>query len=284
MFFPRTSPLSLDESGLHSLWVALNTPILSVLELPPGPAMACIAIHAEKGGRRALTIAIRALRGGEVAFFTLDEDLSQDGAVPGAIDGALSFAEAMGFLFDDELDTATAAQRKQALARWRELVGETKKGSAKAPAPAEELVLDEAVELEETEPRVPPPRRGESPAKAAAPPASKASPAKTASPASKASPAKTAGPPGSRASSAPAGTAPSAGVSLTKFRKRSGATAPRENEEGASDAARAAQAARKAVLMTPHGPALGRLQLIKRQRSVDAAPAGNWLARLLGSF
>jgi len=259
MFFPRTSPLSLDESGLHSLRVALNTPILSILELPPGPAMACIAIHAEKGGRRALTLAISALRGGEVAFFTLDEDLSHDGALPGAIDGALSFAEAMGFLFDDELDSATAGQRKQALARWRELVGETKKGSAQASAPAEELVLEEAVEPGEAEPPAPPPRRAERPAKVASPPASKASPA-------------------------PAATAPSPGVSLTKFRKRNGATAPRGDGEGASDASRAAQAARKAVLMTPHGPALGRLQLIKRQRSVDAAPAGNWLARLLGSF
>src|SRR5215472_1426214 len=271
MFFPRTSPLSLDEAGLHSLRVALNTPILSILELPPGPAMACIAIHAEKGGGRALTIAIRALRGGEVAFFTLDEDLSRDGAVPGAIDGVLSFAEAMGFLFDDELETATATQRKQALARWRELVGETKKGAAQA-SPAEELVLEEAVELEETQPPVPPPRRAESHAKAAGSPASKVNPAKPASaPASKASPA-------------PAGTAPSAGVSLTKFRKRNGATAPRGDQEGASDAARAAQAARKAILMTPHGPALGRLQLIKRQRAGDAAPAANWLARLLGSF
>jgi hypothetical protein len=262
MFFPRTSPLSLDESGLHSLRVALNTPILSILELPPGPATAGIAIHAEKGGRRALTIAVRALRGGEVVFFTLDEDISQDGAVLGAIDGALSFAEAMGFLFDDEEETATAPQRKQTLARWRELVGETKRGPGQAPILGDELVLEEAVELEEALPPNPPPRRAENPKPPGAP-ASKAP----------------AAPPG-KASAGPPGKAPSRGVSLTKFRKRSPGATPPADGEGGSDAA---QAARQAVLMTPHGPALGRLQLIKRRRSGDAALGANWLARLLGS-
>jgi hypothetical protein len=259
MFFPRTLPLSLDESRLHSLRVALNTPILSILELPPGPATGAIVIHTEKGRERALTIAVRALRGGEVVFFTLDEDLSQDGALQGAIDGALSFAEAMGFLFDEEEETATPAQRKQALARWRELVGETKRGSAGASSQAEELVLEETVELEEgVLPEAPPPRRSASPRAVSSPPASKAA----------AAPAK----------------AQSRDVSLTKFRKRGApSSAPRPEGEGRPDAAQAAHAARK-VLVTPHGPALGRLQLIKRRRAGDAAATVAWLARLLGSF
>ncbi|HME71416.1 MAG TPA: hypothetical protein VKM54_16310 [Myxococcota bacterium] len=261
MFFPRSLPLTLDESGLHGLRVALNTPVLSIQELPPGPATAAIAIHTEKAGERALTIAVRALRGGEVVFFTLDEDLSEDGAVLGAIDGALSFAEAMGFLFDDEIETATLAQRKGALARWRELVGESRRDSVAAVAPAEELVLEETVELEEAAPSEdPPPRRVEGP--------------RTGS-----------GSPESNAPAAAAGKATSRGVSLTKFRKRSAAsTAPRPEGGGRSDASQAAQAARKAVLMTPHGPALGRLQLIKRRRSSDPAAPASWLARLLGSF
>jgi hypothetical protein len=257
MFFPRTLPLSLDESRLHSLRVALNTPILTILELPPGPATAGIAIHTERGGARALTIAVRALRGGEVVFFTLDEELSHDGAVQGAIDGALSFAEAMGFLFDEEEETATSAQRKQALARWRELVGETRRSSSAAAEPAEELVLEETVEIEEEVlPEEPPPRR---------PAGSRAG----------------SSPPASKAAAPPLGKPQSRGVSLTKFRKRGAPSSPLPPErEGRPDAA---QAARK-VLMTPHGPALGRLQLIKRRPAGDAAPAVSWLARLLGSF
>jgi hypothetical protein len=263
MFFPRSQPLLLDESGLHGLRLALNTPVLSIQELPPGPATAAIAIHAEKGGERALTIAVRALRGGEVVFFTLDEDLSDDGAVLGAIDGALSFAEAMGFLFDEEFEIATQAQRKRALGRWRELLGESKTGSVEAVAPAEELlVLEETVELEEAAlPEDPPPRRAEAPSRTGSGHAEQ------------------------KAQAAAAGKAAGRGVSLTKFRKRSAvSTAPRPEGGARSDASPGDQASRKAVLMTPHGPALGRLQLIKRRRSSDGAPAASWLARLLGSF
>jgi hypothetical protein len=263
MFFPRSLPLQFDESGLHSLRLALNTPILSIQELPPGPAAAAIAIHTEKAGERALTIAVRALRGGEVVLFTLDEDLSHDGAVLGAIDGALSFAEAMGFLFDDEIETATPAERKRALARWREFVGESRKGSAGAAAPTEELVLEETVELEEAAPPEDlPPRRAGGP-----------------------HPRTRSGDGENKAPAAAAAKAAGRGVSLTKFRKRSPASPASRPEGGSrSDASQAAQASRKAVLMTPHGPALGRLQLIKRRRSSDAAPAPSWLARLLGSF
>jgi len=263
MFFPRSLPLALDESGLHGLRLALNTPVLSIQELPPGPATAAIAIHAEKSGECALTIAIRALRGGEVVFFTLDEDLSDDRAVLGAIDGALSFAEAMGFLFDDELEIATPAQSKRALGRWRELVSESRSGSVEAVAPAEELlVLEETVELEEAAPpELPPPRSPETSSRTGS------------------------GHAENKSGAAADGKAAGRGVSLTKFRKRSAApTAPRPEGEGRSDAPPGAQASRKAVLMTPHGPALGRLQLIKRRRSGDASPAASWLARLLGSF
>jgi hypothetical protein len=267
MFLPRSLPLTLDESGLHGLRVALNTPVLSIQELPPGPATAAIVLNAEKGGERALTIAVRALRGGEVVFFTLGEDLSDDAALLGAIDGALSFAEAMGFLFDEELDVATQAERRRALAHWREVVGEPKKGSMEVAASIEELVLEEAVELEEAEPRqAPPPPRP---------------------------------PEGSRAGShhregkaqAVAGSkaASPKGVSLTKFRKRGGAPSapsgpPRPEEGGRATPSPQAQPPKKAVLMTPHGPALGRLQLIKRRRSGDQAGGTSWLARLLGSF
>jgi len=262
MFFPRSLPLSFDESGLHSLRLALNTPVLSIQELPPGPATAAIAIHTEKGGERALTIAVRALRGGEVVLFTLDEDLSDDGALLGAIDGALSFAEAMGFLFDEEIEAATLAERRRALARWRELVSSSRKDPVRAAA-EEELVLEEAVELEEAAPAEdPPPRRSEGlyPRTGSAQGEGKL-------------------PAGGGAKGA------GRGVSLTKFRKRSAAS-PASSPEGGgrSHAEQAAKAAQKAVLMTPHGPALGRLQLIKRRRSSDAQPAASWLARLLGSF
>jgi hypothetical protein len=200
------------------------------------------------------------LRGGEVVFFTLDEDLSHEGAVLGAIDGALSFAEAMGFLFDEELEITTPAQRKRALGRWRELVSESR-SSAVGGAAEELLVLEETVELEEAAPPDDPPRRSDASYRLGS------------------------GHTENKAPAAGAGKGTGRGVSLTKFRKRSAASAAPRPEGGAgSDAPPGAQASRKAVLMTPHGPALGRLQLIKRRRSGDASPAASWLARLLGSF
>jgi len=266
MFFPRSRPLALEESDLHGLRLSLNTPVLSIQELPPGPATAGIAIHMEENGQRALTIAVRAVRGGEVVLFTLDEDLSDDGAVLGAIDGALSFAEAMGFLFDeDELETTSPAQRRGALARWHELVRERRRGTVAAAEPADELVLEETIELEEAAPPD-------------APPLSPAAPLR---PRAGTGHAKKEAPAGSDAK------ASGRGVSLTKFRKRGVPAnhAQRPADPGArSDASPGAQAARKAVLVTPHGPALGRVQLIKRRRADDAATPAGWLARLLGSF
>ena len=74
---------------------------------------------------------------------------------------------------------------------------------------------------------------------------------------------------------------------LTKFRTRTDSAPPDARPPVAAappaGAAVAAGAPTK-VLMTPHGPALGRLQLVKRRRAGDDAAPPSWLARLLGSF
>ncbi len=258
MFFPRSLPLALDDASLLGLRVALNTPVIAIQDLPNGPATAAIAVHLEEGGERALTVALRALRTGETVLYTLDEDLSIEGAAQGAIDAALSFSEAMGFLFDDEmLETDTPANRRRAITRWREVVGEArplagvpaaagrKADSERHDGDAEELVLEETVTLEE--PAAPAPRP--------VPPAT------------------------ADAQSARGAPGP---MTLTKFRKRAEAARPGAPAPG-SAAAPAAGAPSK-VLMTPHGPALGRLQLVKRRRAGDDVEPASWLARLLGSF
>ncbi len=259
MFFPRQSPPVVAESKLLSLRVSLNTPILATEQLAPGPAEAAILVLIGADGAPSVTVSVRSVKGGGLAFYVFEGPLEGEADLETALDGALSFGESMGFLFDDDALGQGDATSQRMVTRWMELIGETVgsapagQGTARAseagatsPAVSQpELVLDRPVEPEPA-------------------PAVKAPP--------------------------PAGPPP-----LTKFRRtlatpgaeKRAAARPAAAPERATESARRRPASERAaadgdsVLVTPHGPAVGRVQLVKQRRDEAQATPLDPLLRLL---
>jgi hypothetical protein len=90
MLVPATAPLDPTPEGLRALYVSLNSPVVCVGGLPVGPAAAAIAVHGSLG----TTLLVRSVRTGTVAYFHAE--------ARGGLEAALSHAEGLGFLFDDE--------------------------------------------------------------------------------------------------------------------------------------------------------------------------------------
>lgn len=90
MIVPATGPLDATTEGLRALFVSLNSPVVNVAPLPVGPAAAAIAVHGALGA----TLLIRSARTGTVAYFHAE--------ARSGLEAALSHAEGLGFLFDDE--------------------------------------------------------------------------------------------------------------------------------------------------------------------------------------
>jgi hypothetical protein len=138
--FPALPSSPRARAQLRALRLSLNTPVVTIEDLPAGPAAAGIALHAGPDGLR-LTLAVRSVRSGQVVFFHPDEDWSEVHGLELALDAALSFAECMGFLFDDDL-IETGGDVREASLRWAELV-ETPGADEPAEASGEEIWLDE---------------------------------------------------------------------------------------------------------------------------------------------
>jgi hypothetical protein len=151
VFFPRTAALTLTRDEIRELRLSLNTPVVATEELPIGPARAAILVHDDADGGPQVTIGIRSLRADRVVLYAFEGDLREASSFAVAVDAALSFAESMGFLFDeDELGAGGAPARVRCLGLWREFLGEDALGvppaRAAEPEPAEELLLDELAE------------------------------------------------------------------------------------------------------------------------------------------
>jgi hypothetical protein len=122
---------------LRVLHFSLNTAVVAIDELPVGPARAGVALCEDPEGAIRLEIAVRSLRTGQVVSYAPDEDLDGERDVFVAVDAALSFAEGMGFLFDeDEIAAHGEDGLAEAAARWRELLAEVSERDAE-PAPGE---------------------------------------------------------------------------------------------------------------------------------------------------
>ena len=123
---------------------SLNAPVIATPELPAGPARAAILLYLE-GGQRQVLVAIRSLsRGVAVQYQLFSKDLQEITGV--ALDAALSFAESMGFLFDDEcVHGKSPEERHAALAMIRDLFAPILAGeeSAVAKPPEVEILLQE---------------------------------------------------------------------------------------------------------------------------------------------
>jgi hypothetical protein len=88
---------------LRSLRRSLNTPVLAIAELPVGPASAAIAVHVDScDGLPHYTLAVRCERSREVVFFSAREEVLGLSDSSLAAEGALSLAESMGFLFEED--------------------------------------------------------------------------------------------------------------------------------------------------------------------------------------
>jgi len=124
MYFCRQPPPEREAKALRALHVSLNTPVVAIEDLPVGPARAAIAVQDAPGGRAALMLVLRSQRTGQLACFAPDEMLESDASAQIALDGALSFAESMGFLFDDDaIPELGAAGPREAADSWNDLLG-----------------------------------------------------------------------------------------------------------------------------------------------------------------
>jgi hypothetical protein len=301
VFFPRTTPLSVAPVHVQGLRLSLNTPVVATEELPIGPARAAILVHEDPERGPTVTIGIRSLRADRVALYGTDSD-AEGGDLEVAVDAALSFAESMGFLFDEEELADGGAQAKtRALGLWRDLLGDEAGEPARAPTrgsdPESELLLEDLAE-EATEFVLAPAVDAE----AAADPeigdflkddpeadvepdvaqgadeevdpapaeARDASDAQVVAEAARAAAGRGKRPPG---------------VALTKFRGRPAtrpARAPARAEGRASRPAAAAGAKAAAESQKGRPTALGRMRLVRRVR--DGLRKRNSILRLFGAF
>ncbi len=137
MFHSAQTLAPLEGAKLERLRLSLNSPVLAVESLPVGPAAAGIAVHRASSGAR-ITIAIRSVRGGQVLFFHPDEAWKEGESEHLALEAALSFAESMGFLFDEdplEKGATTAAAESLWSGFLREVPPEAAHGGGVADAP-----------------------------------------------------------------------------------------------------------------------------------------------------
>jgi hypothetical protein len=135
MIFSADAPFETDCSELRALHVSLNSPVVTLEQLPVGPASAAVAFHT--GERPGVTLAVRSIRTGHLAFFTCGGEEAAD--YPEVVlDAALCFAESMGFLFDEDLVQALGDRGpREAARRWIDLLGE----ECAAIEPSEDLPL-----------------------------------------------------------------------------------------------------------------------------------------------
>jgi hypothetical protein len=105
---------------LCSLRRSLNTPVLSIDELPVGPGAAAIAAHVDScDGLPRYTLAVRSERSRKVVFFSAGEENYSHSEPSLAAEAALSLAEGMGFLFEEALPQIS---RETAVLIWEEFV------------------------------------------------------------------------------------------------------------------------------------------------------------------
>jgi hypothetical protein len=123
MFRPSSEAPLLTEAGVLGLCASLNSPVLNIEQLPVGPARAAILLFAGEYGGVRIAVGLRSVETGVVAHFAYSGSAEDFDAPDRAMDAALTFAEALGFLFDE--DVVGGAGRSEALRLWQELTGES---------------------------------------------------------------------------------------------------------------------------------------------------------------
>jgi hypothetical protein len=163
MFNVRAEPLLLSEAGIHGLCVSLNTPVLNIDELPVGPARAALVLFDGGYGSLGLAVGVRSIETRQLVVFSYQGTLDMTTTPAKAMEDATSFAERMGFLFDEDVvETSGSDGRARALRLWTDLtdtpeIEEVEELDELAPPPLspavrlepmpEELVLDDLADL-----------------------------------------------------------------------------------------------------------------------------------------
>lgn len=139
MFRRSSDPLALSEASLLALRPAMNAPVLNVKFLPVGPAKAAIVAFAEEYGGMGLAIGVRSNEGGQIVVFKNQEPIDASVGIAEALETALSSAERLGFLFDEDMiEGVPGGQgRTQAMALWGRLMGELELPSAPQAIPSQ---------------------------------------------------------------------------------------------------------------------------------------------------
>lgn len=135
MSFARQAAPDAARSALRSFRPSLNTPVVVVEDLPAGPASAAIASLADPAGPR-VVLAIRSERSGQAIFFGPDEEPWEGQGPEWALDAALSFAESMGFLFEDDRVSQAPDEARRL---WGALLDAGGRLRGALPAPARPL-------------------------------------------------------------------------------------------------------------------------------------------------
>jgi hypothetical protein len=117
-FLRRLRPLEVVGERVRSLRVSLNAPVLTTADLPAGPARAMVVVHQDARGRMDATVGARSVVSGETAYWSFDGELQSSADVSVAADAALTFAESLGFLFDEGALSGPAAEK--AFRAWAE--------------------------------------------------------------------------------------------------------------------------------------------------------------------
>ncbi len=133
----RSAPLP-DATQLVSLCCSLNSPVVSIPDLPVGPASAAIAIHKDPDNASHITVAVQCCRTAAVVLFSVRGESGEPNQISAR--AALLWAEGMGFLFDEELCTDLENQKgvrnETAAEIWHALVqGDQPQSPDASPTP-----------------------------------------------------------------------------------------------------------------------------------------------------
>lgn len=147
MFLRRSEPILLTEEGIDGLCPSLNRPVVELEGLPAGPARSAIVLYSDDLGQQGLLVTVRSEDSGASTLFEFQGEVS--GQAHQVLDLGLTFAEGMGFLFDEDmLASPDPGGRRRALEIWCELTGDEAPAASAQPGgpPPGDLLLDDLVE------------------------------------------------------------------------------------------------------------------------------------------
>ena len=123
MFMPSSTHSAVRENAIVAFCTALNTPVVNIEDIEVGPARAAILLSADDYGGLSLQVRVSLISSSDGVTFRFQDDPNLLGTHTAAIEAALSFAEGMGFLFDEDLVASGGPSgRGRALRIWSSLI------------------------------------------------------------------------------------------------------------------------------------------------------------------